>query len=557
MKLVSLLTFILLYTPSVYSQDELLNILSDELDREWEVLKQAEEPAYYISYRVEDQYTATIGASLGSIVQHNDNKVRLGQVDIRVGDYTKDNTREVNSLYGFNSYGSYGSHNLPIDNEKKAIQQALWKATHDKYNQAVKAFRLVDSQDDDKKEVSDFSKEKSNEYFEDHSLVVPNMDGWDKKLKRLSSLFTENPYILNGNVNISSSANRSYLVDTEGTKVVRNKYRTQLTISADIVTEDDEVIPFHKTYNVKFPEDLPSFESLTDDIEGMMRTLDQLRVAPLAEPFTGPALLHPRAAGVFFHEIFGHRIEGHRLKSDTDGQTFKEKVGTKVLPEFVNIYSDPTRKDYDGKYLNGYYRYDDEGIASRKVEVVKNGILKTFLMSRSPLEKVKNSNGHGRSNIGLKPVARQSNLIIEANETYDHQELRSLLIKECEKQGKEYGYYFVDVEGGFTRTDRYATNAFNILPILVYRIYIDERPDELVRGVDLIGTPLAMFAEIMAMSNETEVFNGICGAESGNVPVSAVSPGLFVRRIETQKKPIEKQKDILPILERPKTSQTN
>jgi TldD protein len=115
-------------------------------------------------------------------------------------------------------------------------------------------------------------------------------------------------------------------------------------------------------------------------------------------------------------------------------------------------------------------------------------------------------------------------------------DLRKMLINECQKQKKPYGYFFMDVIGGFTTTDRYMPNAFNIFPTEVYRVYVDGRPDELVRGVELIGTPLAMFAEIKAADDKSEVFTGFCGAESGSVPVTAISPSLYVKRIETQKK---------------------
>ncbi|MFT7161711.1 MAG: TldD protein, partial [Bacteroidia bacterium] len=214
---------------------------------------------------------------------------------------------------------------------------------------------------------------------------------------------------------------------------------------------------------------------------------------------------------------------------------------------------DPSMTKYGDQDLIGHYKFDDEGVKAQKVRVVEEGILKSFLMSRSPLENFESSNGHGRSQAGLKPVARQSNLIIESSEPLNEKKLRKMLVEECIEQGKEFGYYFVDVTGGFTRTDRYNTNSFNIMPTLVYKIYADKRPDELVRGVDLIGTPLTMFAEIFATGSKKSTFTGICGAESGGVPVSATAPALFVKRIETQKKPSGSGKN-LPLLSRP-TSQ--
>jgi TldD protein len=223
-----------------------------------------------------------------------------------------------------------------------------------------------------------------------------------------------------------------------------------------------------------------------------------------------------------------------------DGQTFKSKVNQKILPESMSVYCDPTISQFAGRYLNGVYGYDDEGVKSRRVDVVEKGMLKNFLMSRSPMDNFTHSNGHGRAAAGLSPVSRQSNLFVDAVKTRSDSELRGMLIKECKRQKKEYGYFFKNVVGGFTVTDRYRPNAFNIFPTEVYRVYVDGRADELVRGVDLIGTPLAMFAEITAVGDTHGVFTGFCGAESGYVPVSAISPSLFVRRIETQKKPRSK-----------------
>lgn len=170
-------------------------------------------------------------------------------------------------------------------------------------------------------------------------------------------------------------------------------------------------------------------------------------------------------------------------------------------------------------------------------------------MSRRPTEEFANSSGHGRAQAGYAPVSRQSNLIIESNNAYSESELRKQLIRECKKQDKEYGYYFKEVIGGLTVTDRFNTNMFNIKPVEVYRIYIDGRPDELVSGVELIGTPLTMFSNIVSAGDELKVFTGFCGAESGKVPVTAIAPALFVRKIETQKIPEFDSK--LPLLPSP------
>jgi predicted Zn-dependent protease len=129
------------------------------------------------------------------------------------------------------------------------------------------------------------------------------------------------------------------------------------------------------------------------------------------------------------------------------------------------------------------------------------------------------------------------------------EKLREMLIAEAKTQGKQFGLLFDDISGGFTLTGRDSPQSFQVTPIMVYRIYVDGRPDELVRGADLIGTPLTSFSKIIAASDKVDVFNGFCGAESGYVPVSAVSPAILTSQIEVQKK--AKSSERMPILPAP------
>ena len=128
-------------------------------------------------------------------------------------------------------------------------------------------------------------------------------------------------------------------------------------------------------------------------------------------------------------------------------------------------------------------------------------------------------------------------------------ELRGKLIEEIKKAGKPYGLYFEDVQGGFTLTTRELPQAFQVLPLVVYKVFADGRPDELVRGVDIVGTPLAALTKIVATGDTPEVFNGYCGAESGSVPVAAASPAILTSELEVQKK--ESSTDRPPILPPP------
>ena len=205
-------------------------------------------------------------------------------------------------------------------------------------------------------------------------------------------------------------------------------------------------------------------------------------------------------------------------------------------------------KNYGKKDLNGYYKYDNEGVKAQRVPIVENGVLKNFLMSRSPIENFPKSNGHGRREYGHKVVSRQGNLIIESSNQVTYDGLRKMLIEECKKQNKPYGLIFEDIAGGFTSTGRGGLQAFNVTPLLVKRVYTDGR-EEVVRGVNIVGTPLIAFSKILATGDDFDVFNGTCGAESGMCPVSGVSPSVLTAEMEVEKKVKEQEK--LPILPSP------
>jgi predicted Zn-dependent protease len=235
-----------------------------------------------------------------------------------------------------------------------------------------------------------------------------------------------------------------------------------------------------------------------------------------------------------------------------DAQTFSGKIGQAVLPAFLSVAFDPTLKKVGNIELMGHYVYDDQGVKGQRTTVVDKGTLKTFLLDRAPLKGVvaaSRSNGHGRAEPGYAPVSRQSNLVVESSKSVSSEELMNMLRDEARKQGKAFGLFFDNIEGGFTNTQRGSANAFNVLPNVVYRIYTDGRAPELVRGVDLIGTPLSAFARIAATGDKTDVFNGVCGAESGGVPVSASSPALLVSEVEVQKK--AQSQETAPILPAP------
>lgn len=550
------MTLCLPVTDVLAQQDPILHVMQEEIAREMETLKSQDPPAYFLSYRVDDSYNSTVSASMGALSGSNDRHRRHLTVQLRVGDYAMDNTREIRGGRSLN-FEIPQFIAAPVESNEEALRMVLWNATNQEYRKAAKKYQEVRANTAVKVEAEDQSEDfaripKPEQHVDppfNAASLLPDRPTWEQKLKRYSRGFLASEHIFEGDARLTFTAERKRIATNEGAAIAENRVAARLILSATIKCEDGMELPLHKSYFAYDISDLPPDEQVLSDVRVMVETLTAMREAPTVEPFTGPALLSGKAAGVFFHEIFGHRVEGHRQKKETEGQTFKKKEGSVVLPDHMTVVFDPTLKRYHAQDLNGYYVFDDEGVRGQNVTVVDHGILKDFLMNRTPFEKHPASNGHGRAQTGYQPVSRQSNLVVETDNPRSENDLRDMLLEECRKQNTEFGLYFKSVQGGFTMTGRYTPNAFNVTPTEVYRIYVDGRPDELVRGVDLVGTPLVMFSNITAAGDDPAVFNGTCGAESGGVPVSAVSPTLLVSQIEVQKK--SKSQELAPLLPRP------
>ena len=528
----------------------ILNTMNEELQRNFEVLKQkADPPPYFLSYEITDEDTHTVSASLGVLNSTGAAHNRYLDVTVRVGDPKLDNFRRVRGeRIDFTSGAA-----VVVDETPAALKQRIWLETDRIYRAAaerlikIKTNQQVKAADRDMS--NDFSGEESYTHWESPTAVAFDAARWNGSMRELSKDFLQYKDLLSSDVQVSIQSDNRYLVNTEGTKVQHGRGFARVIITASAKAKDGMDVQDFDSFEAADPKDLPSNDVIRAAVRKVGEHVEALLAAKTAEPFVGPAIFSGRASGVFFHEIFGHRIEGHRQKDESEGQTFTKSVGEKILPDFLSVTFDPTIKNVAGVDLNGTYEYDDEGVIAKPVTAVENGVLRNFLMSRSPIDGFDHSNGHGRRQPGLEVVSRQSNLIVTSTRTVSDEKLRQMLIDEVKRQNKPYGLYFEDITGGFTTTQRAGLQAFKVIPVIVYRVYADGRPDELIRGADIVGTPLASFAKIIATSDKQEVFNGYCGAESGSVPVSAVSPAILISEIEIEKK--DASQDLLPLLPSP------
>jgi predicted Zn-dependent protease len=521
--------------PPTATDDVLLATMEKELHRGQTELARQDPAPYFTSYNVTDGESMVILGAEGGILSSSRARHRVADVSMRIGSPALDNTHDQERSSGITSGP------LPQRDDPDAIARVLWRLTYEQYRKARQAYTNVKTKTavraKDEDDSPDFSEEKASTYIErTPSPAFPEQKAWEELARRYSAYFRRYPQVEESVVILSAVRGHSYLVSTEGTKIVTGDAIFRIMIEGETRADDGMQLMRVETFQFSDPAKFPSDAEVAASVQKMASDLSALRAAPLAEPYSGPALLSGRAAAVFFHEVLGHRVEGQRQRGRDEGQTFTKKVNEKILPEFLSVADDPTLHTLAGTELSGFYRYDDEGIPATRVEVVKDGILKNFLMGRLPVKNFGSSNGHGRAQAGLMPVGRQGNLIVTSSKTIPDAQLRSRFIEEIKKQGKPYGLYFEDIQGGFTLTTRALPQAFQVLPVMVWRVYADGRPDELVRGVDIVGTPLTALTQIVATGDTTSVFNGICGAESGSVPVSAAAPAILFSEMEVQKR---------------------
>lgn len=513
----------------------LLSAMQQELQRATKELAKADPPPYFISYSVYDQQLIVLVGSQGSLMNAFSGSRRDADVRMRVGSSALDNTHGESRPSGLTSGA------LPIVDERDAIARVLWQLTDREYKRAAPAYlnvktnAAVRTEEEDKS--PDFSQETPLTKVEmGHASFPVDRPAWEEKVRRYSSYFRKYPEVYQSTVILQISQTKMYFTSSEGSALEGPGTLVRLIVQAETRADDGMELLRVESFQAATPDQLPGENEISAKIEKMAADLKALRAAPVAEPFDGPALLSGRAAAVFFHEVLGHRLEGHRQRDENEGQTFTKKVGQQVLPGFLTVVDDPTLEQLNGTPLGGHYDFDEEGVLANRVEIIQNGVLKNFLMSRMPIQNFGKSNGHGRAQPGLMPTGRQGNLIVSSTRTVPDAQLRWKLIEEIKKQGMTYGLYFEDVQGGFTLTGRALPQAFQVLPVIVWRVYADGRPDELVRGVDIVGTPLTALNRIALTGDTPQVFNGICGAESGSVPVSAAAPAMLFSELEVQKR---------------------
>src|SRR5215472_3704120 len=436
-----------------------LAAMKAELTRSMDQLKKQPTPPYFLSYEVIETESSTVAGSFGTVLASNPpTRSRSLGIDLRVGDYKLDNTHPIRGSLS-NIFDTFSNYSVPIDDDVDALRARLWYFTDQKYKRAIEQLIAVQTNVKVKAEetdkAGDFSPAKAEVYSEPESIPLKfNTAAWEDKVRKYTVPFQRYGNIYQATASIAASRETRWFVSSDGAAIQSADSNYRLMIQGFAKASDGMELPLYRSYYSSTIDGLSADAAVLGDVDKMTKNFMALKTAPVMEPYVGPAILSPRATGVIFHEIFGHRIEGQREKRENQAMTFRDKVGQKVLPEFLSVYSDPTMRKFGPVELAGFYKFDNEGVRAQRVTVVENGILKNFLMSRLPLDGFPESNGHGRRAPGFNVAGRQSNLLVTASKTVTPEELKTQLIEEVKRRDLKYGLYFEDIAGGFTSVGR-------------------------------------------------------------------------------------------------------
>ncbi len=563
--------------PAPAGNDTLLQAMRDELDRARSLRLVSLETPYYIEYSVHDADSVQVTASLGALMEAQRGRVRLPKVLVRVGDYKFDNG---NYIYSDAASGSgYNLGPFPLDDNIEALRHYFWLATDSAYKSALEviarkraALNNVTVTD----RGPDFSKARAASLV----LAVPHQAVdeklWKSRLRGFSALFASHPQISNSVVGFSVTQGAFYFVNSEGTQVRVPERAARLYARASALAPDGMLLYDSVNFHSLELGNLAPEAELRHGVESVAENVESLIRAPQGEPYTGPVMFAPQAAAQLLADLLGRNLGLRRRPVIEPGRSisFQEseldgRLGSRILPEWLDIVDDPTQEKWGGRPLFGHYLVDLEGVPPQPLPIVEKGILKNFLMTRQPAKGLEGSNGRARLRGNFAANAAASgNLFVRAAESCSLVDLQKKLMDLCRQRGKPYGLLVRKMDFPSSASlatvrrlmDSMAQDGAGgrpvSIPILAYRVYSDGR-EELVRGLRFKGLSTRSLRDIVAAGGEPVVFDylenlapfAVMGAASFVAESSIIAPGVLFEELQLERSEQELPK--LPIVDPP------
>lgn len=546
--------------------DALLKAMKDELERSRTLQLSGLDKPYFIEYTVEDMRTYSVSASLGGLLSSNSNRARIPRIRVRVGDYVFDNSNYV--------YSDLGSANtqLSLDDNYGVLRRSFWLTTDRAFKNGLEAItrkRSALKNITQTEPLPDFWKAPALEKIRPIAPAGISLDAWTTRVKSLSSVFNAYPEVLASVVGFEASDATFYLANSEGSLLRNPDGISTLQVRASGQASDGMSVRDAAIFPVLDPKSYPSDAELRKTMESVAQRIKALSAAPVGETYSGPVIFEGAAGPQIIAELLAPHLALSRRPVAEPGRPapfvaseFEGRIGSRVLPEFLDVVDDPTQKNWKGVQLLGSYDFDYEGVAPAPLTVIEQGRLKTFLLSRQPVKGFEASNGRARvpGPYGANSAAI-SNLFIRSSETVKPQELRARFLKMIQDRGKPYGIIIRRMDFPTTAPNDELRRVFQSAaqgggprpvsaPMHVYRVYPDGR-EELLRGLRMRGLSVRTLRDIVAVSDENFAFHymntlapmSMSGGASYVAPASVIAPSLLLEDVE-----LERPQDEMPKL---------
>ncbi len=561
------------------TDDVILQAMKDELDRSMKSLKiENMDKPYYLEYSIWDNWELSIEGKFGALTDSRDGHRRLLKVGLRVGGYQLDNTGFIDRSSMFSVVmGRHGQ--VVVEDDYNAIRRDIWLATDNAYKDALqqlagkKAYIKNQVQTG---EIPDFSKEESLQKIAPRVTLKVDKGKWEKIVTQLSTIFRKFPALHESRVNMRIGLLHKYFVNSEGTVFCQPQTLVSLVAHASTQAADGMKLKHYIPFYATSLQQMPSEKELAAGIKNMAEELTALASAPVLEEYIGPVLFTRQASAELFTQVLAPHLSGERPPLSNIPQNFgmttfssklTQRLDRKILPREISITDNPLQTDFNQAPLIGSYIIDDEGVAAKPVNLVEKGNLKTLLMSRRPREEITQSNGHGRSSPRGNPGTQIGNLLITTEKGKTYQELKKELLELCKDQGLEFGLIIKTVdnpaitgmeEPGFGPRSA-QTESVLTTPVMLFRVYVKDGREELVRGLTVSELSVSDLKDITAVGKDYYVLNRMvapAGAMTGSIfafyisragtsmtiPASIVAPSVLFEELEFKKSEEKRQK---------------
>jgi TldD protein len=525
--------------------DPVMRAMTDELQRSVAELqfKDLDKP-YFIQYIVVDQDRYRASATFGALTGSDSSRARYLQAQVRVGDYDFDNSEFVQGQFQGQPQSGITTKTV-TDDDYDGIRHSLWLTTDAAYKQAVeqlarkRAFVQNKIRGD---QIPDFSKEMAVNAVGSHRGLEVNKAAWEKQVREWSAVFKDYPEIEESSVQLEAQLTHRYLVNSEGTRTLQPSVLVSVEVDAGSSAADGMRLRHWIPFNAGAFDQLPPAADVTKAIRQMAADLTKLRSAPVLDAdYSGPVLFTGQASAEMFARVLVPNLSGQRLplteqqQAQTNRSELVDRMNRPVLPRFLSVFDDPTAQRIGSQELLGHYQVDDQGVPAKRVSLIEQGVLKSFLMSRRPGKDMPQSNGHGRSGIPGRETAQIGNLFIQSSEGKSYDDLKQQLIKMCQEENLQYGIVIKALIGD----GRSPIGS----PVLTYKVYVADGREELIRGAFAQGIPIRSLRQIEAVGNDAFVVNRLAGSSDLPTPTSIVAPSVLLEEVElkrptgTQQKP--------------------